>query len=102
STGANFGRARNAPSTPELPLHSRAHVFHWHFLERTSAKLRGGDDHMVDRAALPEKLANALVACDIGRNRFRAQLHRSLLQTVGVTRCNDDISALIFCKFGCR
>jgi hypothetical protein len=57
---------------------------------------------MVHRPALPKKLAYAFVAGDISRNRFCAQLSRSRLQAVGVTRCNDDISALVLCKFGCR
>ena len=56
TAGADFGGARDAPGAPELAFHGRAHVFHGYGFERAGAELRGGDHHMIDRAAGFEKI----------------------------------------------
>ena len=66
TAGADFGRPRDTPGSPELAFHGRANIIHGNGLERPRAQLRSRHDDMVDRPAFAEKIRDAFVAGDIG------------------------------------
>ncbi len=57
---------------------------------------------MIDRAAGVEKIFNAFVTRDVGRNGPCAEITRDRIQTFGIARGNDDFSAFARGHFGGR
>src|SRR5438445_15466 len=71
-------------------------------LTRTGAQLRRGDHHMIDRAGSVEQVCDALIAGDIGRDRDCVQALRRSIQTLHISRGDDDIGTFASCQFGGR
>jgi len=99
---AKLGGAGNPPGAPELAVHGGAHIVHRDSLEGACAKLRGGDDNMIDRTRVAEKACDTVVVGDIGWDRDCVQLFGHGAKPRSVARGDDNIGSLPLCHFSGR
>ena len=97
--GTDVGRTRNTPGAPKFAFHGRANVIHGHRLERPRAQLRGRHNNVVDGPAFAEKIDDAFIAGNIGRDVCRTDIVGRSLQTLSIARRDHHVGALLPGKF---
>jgi len=98
AAGLDLGRTCAAPCAPEFAFHGGANVLHRDRLERPRLELRGGDDDVIHRPALPEQVCDAFVAGHVGLDAFRPELARRGVELLRIARRDDDLGALFLCE----